>query len=172
MVTQFDPYLNAAEKPGASARPAHAGAVYPETPAAARTLWQIFESTVEVFLEAIAVDDGQSAASYRELLEQVRQAAGRLAAAGIGGGSAELYLSILAVLSVGAAYVPVDMDDPDERAELIWSTADVRAILGDGGALTWRGRGRPGPVGAVRCRRTTRGSSSRPAHRERRRAWR
>jgi non-ribosomal peptide synthetase-like protein len=160
MVTQFDPYFNAAKNPGISLRPAPAAAVYPETPAAAaRTLWQIFEATAEAFPEAIAVDDGRSALSYRDLLDRVRQASGRLAAAGIGGGdrvgvrlssgSAELYLSILAVLSVGAAYVPVDMDDPDERAELIWSTAGVRAILGDGGELTGRGAG-PAGTGARR----------------------
>ena len=74
----------------------------------------------------------------------------RLAAAGIGAGDrvgirvtsgrAELYLSVLAVLSVGAAYVPVDVDDPGERAELVWSAAGVCAVVGDGGELAWRHR--------------------------------
>lgn len=122
-------------------------------------MWQVFAATAEAFPEAIAVDDGRSALNYRGLRERVRRAGDRLAAAGIGGGdrvgvrlssgSAELYLSVLAVLSVGAAYVPVDMDDPDERAELIWSTAGVRAILGDGGELTWREAG-PGGTGVRR----------------------
>ena len=62
-------------------------------------------------------------------------------------GSVERYLSILAVLSVGAAYVPVDMDDPDDHAQLAWSEAAVRAIIGDGGELTWRtGRHRRSPA--------------------------
>ena len=67
----------------------------------------------------------------------------------ISSGRAELYLPILAVLSVGAAYVPVDVDDPDERADLVWSTAGVCAVLGDDGALTWRGA-RAAGVGARR----------------------
>src|ERR1700761_2017686 len=61
-------------------------------------------------------------------------------------GRAELYVSILAVLSVGAAYVPVDVDDPDDRAELIWAAAGVCAVIGDGGGLTRR-EGGPAGVG-------------------------
>ena len=124
--------------------------------AAARTLWQVLEATAEAFPGAMAIDDGQSALSYYNLLSEARQAGYRLASRGIGAGdrigirmtsgSAELYLSILAVLSVGAAYVPVDLDDPDDRAELVWSAAGVRAVIGDGGELTWRtGRHRRSP---------------------------
>ena len=32
-------------------------------------------------------------------------------------GTRELYLAILSVLAAGAAYVPVDADDPEERAD-------------------------------------------------------
>ena len=122
-----------------------------------RTLWQVLEATTDAFPCAIAIDDGQSALSYRDLLGAARQAGDRLASLGIGAGdrigiritsgSAELYLYILAVMSVGAAYVPADMDDPDDRAELAWSVAGVRAIIGDGGQLTWRtGRHRRSPA--------------------------
>jgi non-ribosomal peptide synthetase-like protein len=133
-------------------------AIYYGAPAAAaRTLWQVLEATAKAFPGAMAIEDGQSVLSYHNLLAKARQAGYRLAARGIGAGdrigiritsgSAELYLSILAVLSVGAAYVPVDMDDPDDRAELIWSAAGVRAIIGDGGELTWRtGRHRRSPA--------------------------
>ena len=96
---------------------------------------------------------------YLGLLRQVRRAGDRLASSGIGGGNrvgicvcsgtAELYLSILAVLSVGAAYVPVDVDDPGDRAELAWSAAGVCVIIGDGGELTWR-QVRPAGAGARR----------------------
>jgi acetyltransferase-like isoleucine patch superfamily enzyme len=130
------------------------------TAAAARTLWQVLETTTEAFPSAIAIDDGQSALSYRDLLSEARQAGFRLAARGIGAGDrigirmtsgrTRLYVSILAVLSVGAAYVPAgldDLDDLDDRAELVWSTAGVRAIIGDGGELTWRtGRHRRSPA--------------------------
>ena len=37
--------------------------------------------------------------------------------------------SILAVLLVGAAYVPVDADDPDERARLVFGEAKVAGVL-------------------------------------------
>jgi non-ribosomal peptide synthetase-like protein len=125
--------------------------------AAARTLWQVLEATAEAFPGAVAIDDGESVRSYRTLLSEARQAGYRLASLGIGAGDrigirmtsgrAELYLSILAVLSVGAAYVPVDMDDPVDRVELAWSAAGVRAIIGDGGQLTWRtGRHRRSPA--------------------------
>src|SRR3984957_1133206 len=121
---------------------------YGAAAAAPRTLWQVLETTAAAFPGATAIDDGQSVHSYFNLLSKARQAGERLASLGIGAGdrigirissgSAELYLSILAGLSVGAAYVLVDMDDPDDRAELVWSAAGVRAIIGDGGELTWR----------------------------------
>jgi non-ribosomal peptide synthetase-like protein len=147
--TRLDLDLNAAGQPGAPARQAGPVAIYQETPAAAaRTLWQVLEATAAAFPEAAAIDDGRSVLSYLDLLDRARQAGDRLAALGIGAGDrvgvritsgrAELYLSILAVLSVGAAYVPVDVDDPADRAELVWSTAGVRAVLGDDGELTRR----------------------------------
>jgi non-ribosomal peptide synthetase-like protein len=146
---RFNPDFETAAHQKASSRLTRTVAVYPEAPAAAaRTLWQIFETTAGAFPEATAIDDGQCALNYLDLLRETRRAGRRLAALGIGGGdrvgiritsgTAELYLSILAVLSVGAAYVPVDVDDPADRAELVWSAAGVRAILGDGGELTWR----------------------------------
>ena len=50
-------------------------------------------------------------------------------ASGIPSGSAELYVAILGVLVVGAAYVPVDADDPDERAAVVFAGAGVRGVL-------------------------------------------
>ena len=51
----------------------------------------------------------------------------------VASGSKELYASILGVLAAGAAYVPVDADDPDERARLVFGEAQVTGIIGDGG---------------------------------------
>jgi non-ribosomal peptide synthetase-like protein len=129
-------------------------AVYPGAPAPPpRTLWQIFAATAQAFPRTAAIDDGRTVLDYQSLLKEVRRVGARLTAMGIGAGDrvgirmtsgrGELYVSILAVLSVAAAYVPVDMDDPEERAELVWSTAEVCAVLGDDGALTWR----RGPAG-------------------------
>ncbi len=130
-------------------------------PAPARTLLDVLRETVTRFPAAIALDDGESPLSYRELDRRVTELAGRLRATGIGAGDrvgvriasggAELYVGVLAVLAAGAAYVPVDAEDPDERAELVWREAGVCAVLGAGGrAVPVPGTppaGRPGPPG-------------------------
>jgi len=122
----------------------YAGAAAPPP----RTLWQVLTATAESFPQANALDDGHRALSYAGLLQDVGKIADRLAGMGLGAGdrigirlssgSAELYLAILAVLSVGAAYVPVDVDDPGERAEVVWSAAGVSAIVSDGSVVTRR----------------------------------
>ena len=124
-----------------------------------RTLWDILEATAVDFPRAAALDDGRSVLDYSALLREVRRLRDRLAAAGAGpgdrvgvrvaSGTAELYVSILAVLAVGAAYVPVDLDDPDARAELVWSEAAVCAVIGGGGEVSRRAV-RPAGVGALR----------------------
>ncbi len=160
MTTEYDDRLGASEFPAMAAGGPFAiypGATAGATAGAARTLWQVLESTAKAFPGASAIDDGQSVLSYRDLLSEARQAGCRLASRGIGAGDrigirmtaggTELYVSILAVLSVGAAYVPVDMGDPDDRVQLAWSAAGVRAIIGDDGELTWRtGRHRRSPA--------------------------
>ncbi|HEY0218054.1 MAG TPA: AMP-binding protein, partial [Cellulomonas sp.] len=91
-----------------------------------RTLLDVLAGTVAAHGDAPALDDGTTVLTYRELADLVRAAARALAAEGVGPGSrvgvrvpsgtVELYAAILAVLAAGAAYVPVDVDDPDERA--------------------------------------------------------
>ncbi|MFE5586867.1 Pls/PosA family non-ribosomal peptide synthetase [Kitasatospora sp. NPDC056531] len=110
----------------------------------------IIVAAAEACPHAPALDAAGTVLDYRSLLHQVTEFAGRLAALGIGAGdrvgvrvpsgTADLYIAILAVLRVGAAYVPVDADDPDERAEMIWQDAQVCAVLGAGRGIT------PSPV--------------------------
>src|SRR5207248_10709904 len=109
---------------------------------ATRTLPDILAATVQWYPNAAALDDGTRVLSYRALHAEVDQLRGRLVAAGIWvrdrvgirvpSGTADLYVAILAVLAAGAAYVPVDADDPDERAELVFTEAGVCAVLGAG----------------------------------------
>jgi non-ribosomal peptide synthetase-like protein len=109
-----------------------------------RTLTDILARTAEQHPDAPALDDGNTVLTYRDLLGRVASVAERLRRAGIarGGrvgvrmpsGSVDLYVSILGVLAAGAAYVPVDLDDPPERSTLVFSEAGVGAVLtADGG---------------------------------------
>ncbi|MET8628089.1 Pls/PosA family non-ribosomal peptide synthetase [Kitasatospora sp. NPDC004669] len=109
-------------------------------PAHPRSLLDIIAATADAHPQAPALDTGDAVLDYRTLAQEVDALAGVLAGHGIGcgdrvgvripSGTADLYVSILAVLRCGAAYVPVDADDPDERAEMIWQDAQVCAILG------------------------------------------
>jgi non-ribosomal peptide synthetase-like protein len=104
-----------------------------------RTLVDVLTATAEAHPDAPAIDDGDTTLSYAELLEEVHRGAQWLGDLGVGAGdrvgirmpsgSHGLYSSILSVLAAGAAYVPVDADDPDERAELVFGEAQVAAIL-------------------------------------------
>jgi non-ribosomal peptide synthetase-like protein len=120
-----------------------------------RTLIDVLYDTAACFPEAAAIDDGTVQLTYSELISDIEASVAWLAARGIGrgdrigirmpSGSFALYEAILATLATGAAYVPVDADDPDERAELVFREANVAAIVtaagmsrGPGGSRGWR----------------------------------
>ncbi|MBX7549948.1 amino acid adenylation domain-containing protein [Streptomyces sp. tea 10] len=114
-----------------------------------RTLVDVFDASVRAHPDEPALDDGTTCLSYRALAGEVERVRRRLAEAGVGlgdrvgvrvpSGTNELYVAILAVLAAGAAYVPVDAEDPDERAELVFGEADVRAVVGAGCAISVQG---------------------------------
>ncbi|GAO17307.1 uncharacterized protein UV8b_05532 [Ustilaginoidea virens] len=126
-----------------------------EPPAAPRTLVDIFNASALAHPTAPAIDNGTQSLSYDQLARQIAVLSCNLRANGVGrgdrigirvtSGSLELYVSILAVLAAGAAYVPVDVDDPDERADLVWTEAGVCAVLTDDYALCQR-QARPAPI--------------------------
>ena len=120
--------------------------------ASPRTLVDILQETVRRHPEASAIDDGAGpAVSYRELAARVALTASRLVAAGVRhgdrvgirmtSGTKELYIAILGVMAAGAAYVPVDAEDTEERAALVFGEAGVR------GVITGRGLYAPSPQG-------------------------
>ncbi|WP_082734178.1 Pls/PosA family non-ribosomal peptide synthetase [Microbacterium hominis] len=105
----------------------------------ARTLLDVLRATTLAFPEASAINDGSGALSYRELMARVGATAARLHDAGVRrgdrvgvrmpSGSKELYIAILGIIAAGAAYVPVDADDPDERAQLVFGEAGVSGVV-------------------------------------------
>ena len=123
----------------------------------ARTLVDVLAKTVEQHNDATAIDDGNAALTYGQLSGAVRRTADMLAARGVAAGdrvgiripsgTVELYVAILSTLSVGAAYVPVDHDDPDERARLVFNEADVAVVLGADAEIQQRR-----PDGSVRSK--------------------
>jgi non-ribosomal peptide synthetase-like protein len=115
---------------------------------APRTLVEIFRRTVELFPDAMALDSGADAVTYAEFTEAAEAVAAELAGLGIGpgdkvgvrlpSGTTDLYVAIMGTLFAGAAYVPVDMDDPEERARLVFGEAQVAAVVGPGLAIDVR----------------------------------
>ena len=103
-----------------------------------RTLLDVLGSAAERHPDAPCIDDGARVLTYDEVWREIHSSArwmhqqGVVAGDRVGihmpSGSAELYLAILSTLAAGAAYVPVDVDDPAERAELVFGQADVAAV--------------------------------------------
>ena len=100
-----------------------------------RTLVDVFTATAAAYPEEPALDDGTTL-TYGEAGTRVDELAasarttpgwGREHRVGVRlpSGTNDLYVAILAVLHAGAAYVPVDADDPEERADLVFSEAGV-----------------------------------------------
>ncbi|WP_207944718.1 Pls/PosA family non-ribosomal peptide synthetase [Actinomadura rubrisoli] len=132
----------------------------PRSAPPARTLLDILDETALRHPYAPALDDGASRLDYDGLRAEVAELAKDLERIGVGrgdrvgvrvpSGTADLYVAVLAVLTAGAAYVPVDADDPDERAGLVFGEAGVCAVIGEGRAVEPRGvpagrAGRPEP---------------------------
>lgn len=110
---------------------------------APRTLVDILYDTAARYPDAAAIDDGTVQLTYSEVIGDIRAGSRWLSARGIGrgdrvgirmpSGSYSLYLAILSVLAAGAAYVPVDADDPDERAQLVFTEAGVAGVISEAG---------------------------------------
>ncbi|MBG6226125.1 non-ribosomal peptide synthetase-like protein [Arthrobacter sp. CAN_A2] len=109
---------------------------------APRTLLDVLRATAAEHPSASALDDGIESLSYAELVTATDRFAAILRDAGVGrgdtvgvrlpSGTNELYIAILGVLSAGAAYVPVDADDPEERARVVFAEAGAAAVVGHG----------------------------------------
>ena len=113
-----------------------------------RTLIDVLLETAGAHGDQPAIDDGHTVLSYSELIVEIRDLALSLAEAGIGpgdkvgirvpSGSVALYVAILGTMMLGAAYVPVDVDDPEERARTVFSEAAVTGVITAGRVIEAR----------------------------------
>lgn len=104
-----------------------------------RTLVDVFLETVQNHGDSPALDAAGSVLTYTEFHQAAGEIAAELAHLGVGAGdkvgvrvpsgTADLYVAIMGILLAGAAYVPVDADDPDERARTVFSEAQVAAVI-------------------------------------------
>jgi non-ribosomal peptide synthetase-like protein len=111
------------------------------SPPSPRSLVDVFTETASRFAQRTAIEAPDGQLSYAELYDAAHALAERLGELGIGpgdrvgvyvpSGTAELYVAILGVLVAGAAYVPVDADDPPARAAAIWESSGASAVVQD-----------------------------------------
>jgi non-ribosomal peptide synthetase-like protein len=133
---------------GSPTCPPALGAERAPAPAAphARTLLDIFNATAVRCGERVAIDAADSTMSYLELAGAAEALGERLRTRGIGpgdrvgiqvqSGTARLYTAILGVLFSGAAYVPIDFDDPRARADELLERSGACALIGDALTIT------------------------------------
>ncbi|MFB6456885.1 amino acid adenylation domain-containing protein [Chitinophaga sp. Hz27] len=104
------------------------------------TVPAILEQQVQLYAEHIAITAGEQEISYQELDRRANRLAHYLHAKGIGKGalvavcmarSAELIISITAIVKAGAAYVPIDPAYPDDRIAFILSDTNAALIITD-----------------------------------------
>ncbi len=116
-----------------------------------RTLVDILRRTARDNPDASALDNGSNVLTYAAFCEAADAFASDLQERGVGrgdrvgvrvdSGTLDLYVAIMGILVAGAAYVPVDVDDPDSRARTVFGEADVAAVVGNGLVITSRRAG-------------------------------
>ncbi|WP_405484188.1 amino acid adenylation domain-containing protein [Nocardia sp. NBC_00511] len=102
------------------------------------TLVSMFEAQAATTPQALAVVFEDERLTYRDLRERANRLARELITAGVGPESTvalairrstELVVAMYAVLTAGAAYLPLDPDQPGERIGHILNTARPRLVL-------------------------------------------
>ncbi|MCP2245565.1 non-ribosomal peptide synthetase [Lentzea aerocolonigenes] len=113
-----------------------------EFPRERPSIVELFREQARLRPEAVAINDGDRAFTYGEALARSNQLARHLLERGLGSEqvvgisldrSAEMVISLLAVLQAGAAFVPLDPQWPASRRESVITDAQVVLLLGTGG---------------------------------------
>ena len=104
-----------------------------------RSVTDAFRGQVAATPDAVALSAEQGSVSYAELDRWSDALAAELSAAGVLAGdrvavcldrSPQLVVALLGVLKAGAAYVPIDPEDPESRVEMMLSDAQVSLVVG------------------------------------------
>ncbi|HEV2639447.1 MAG TPA: amino acid adenylation domain-containing protein [Actinocrinis sp.] len=105
---------------------------------AGRTCWDLFVEQAGTNPDSPAVTCGERTLSYRELADRSSALAAALPAQGIGSGSIvgvccerslDLIVGLLAVMKLGAAYVPLDATLPAERLSYMVEDSGAELVL-------------------------------------------
>lgn len=104
------------------------------------SLPQLFEQVALRTPDAPAAADENEALSYQQLSQQVDIMAGQLATMGIGHGdlvgifahrSLDFLIGILGTFKAGAAYIPIDPEQPTKRIKVLLQESRCRLVLTD-----------------------------------------
>ncbi|WP_327234108.1 amino acid adenylation domain-containing protein [Streptomyces sp. NBC_01317] len=105
-----------------------------------RTLSELLSRAAAETPGAVALTDGRDSLSYGELERRATGLGHRLRALGVGPGavvalcleqSPELAVAMLGVLKAGAAYLPLDPEQPTARVEFLLADAGVAVLVTD-----------------------------------------
>jgi amino acid adenylation domain-containing protein len=103
-----------------------------------RRLHHFFEATSDRIPDKVAVEDGDHHVTYQELDQQANQLAHMLRALQIGTGSRvgillhrslQTYVSLLAILKAGAAFVPIDPGSPRDRLAYVVDDSGLDLLI-------------------------------------------
>lgn len=103
-----------------------------------KTITQLFEEQVERTPDKIAVVFEGQKLTYRELNEKANQLARVLRAKGVSRDqvvglmvdkSLKMMIGVLAIIKAGGAYLPIDIDYPDNRIEYMLNDSQARILL-------------------------------------------
>ncbi|MDF1756469.1 MAG: amino acid adenylation domain-containing protein [Verrucomicrobiales bacterium] len=106
-----------------------------------RSVNQLFDETVAVHRDRIALKQQGRELTYSELGDMVNRIAGYLLESGVGKGDyigtlldqgPERIASIFSILKLGAAFVPLDPTYPDERIQFMLDDSDVSCVVTSG----------------------------------------
>ncbi|MEV7189226.1 amino acid adenylation domain-containing protein [Kitasatospora sp. NPDC093102] len=146
LAAEFDTLLTAAlDDPDATVlrlttRAAGAAACAGATETPGHCLHHLFERAADAHPDRPAVSDPDRTLGYAELDRRANRLAHALRARGAGPGdrigmllerTADILVTVLGVLKTGAAYVPVDLAAPADRAALVFGDTGVTLVVTD-----------------------------------------